>query len=121
MQNDPDEEALRELPRIHCDAWNKRDAHALAAMFADDGEFVTVATVYLHGRADYETFHARLLEGRFRDSIFTPLQTTVRFLRPDIGVVHWSWNLRGDMNPDGTPRPQPFGLMTIVAEERSDA
>jgi uncharacterized protein (TIGR02246 family) len=89
-------------------------------MFADDGDFVTVATVYVRGRADYETFHARLLDGRFRDSTFTPLQTSVRFLRPDIGVVHWSWKMRGDINPDGTPRPPRFGLMTIVAENRGD-
>ena len=120
MQTIPDEEILRKLPQAHCDAWNSRDAHALAAMLADDGDFVTVATVYLHGRTDYETFHARLLNGRFKDSIFAPLRTTVRFLRPDIGVVHWSWKMSGDKNPDGTPRPPRFGLMTIVAEKHGN-
>jgi uncharacterized protein (TIGR02246 family) len=90
-------------------------------MLADDVDFVTVASVYLQGRTDYETFHARLLNGRFKDSILTPLQTTVRFLRPDIGVVHWSWKMCGDRNPDGTPRPPRFGLMTMVAEKRVGA
>jgi uncharacterized protein (TIGR02246 family) len=87
-QTKTDEEVLRKLPQAHCDAWNKHDAHELAKLFADDGDFVTVATVYVHGRADYEKFHDRLLKGRFKDSVFTPLETTVRFLRPDMAVVH---------------------------------
>jgi len=61
---------------------------------------VTVATVYLHGRTDYEKFHARLLSGRSKNSIFTPLETTARFLRHDMAVVHWSWKMTGDTNYD---------------------
>jgi uncharacterized protein (TIGR02246 family) len=117
-QTKTDEEALRRLPQAHCNAWNKHDAHELAKLMADDGDFVTVATVYLHGRADYEKFHSRLLSGRFKDSIFTPLETTARFLRPDMAVVHWSWKMSGDKNFDGTARPPRFGLMTLVVEKR---
>lgn len=120
-QTKADEEVLRKLPQAHCDAWNKHDAHELAKLFAEDGDFVTVATVYLHGRADYEKFHARLLKGRFKDSVFTPLETTVRFLRPDMAVVHWSWKMIADKNYDGTDRPARFGLMTLVAEKRDGA
>lgn len=120
-QTKSDEDYLRKLPQAHCDAWNKHDAHELAKLFADDGDFVTVATVYLHGRADYEKFHDRLLKGRFKDSIFTPLETTVRFVRPDMAVVHWSWKMTADKNYDGTDRAPRFGLMTLVAEKRGGA
>jgi uncharacterized protein (TIGR02246 family) len=120
-QTKADEEAVRKLPQANCDAWNKHDGHELAKIMAADVDFVTVATVYLHGRADFEKFHTRLLSGRFKDSIFTPLETTVRFLRPDMAVVHWSWKMRGDKNFDGTPRPPRFGLMTMVAEKRGGA
>jgi hypothetical protein len=51
-QTNTNEVALRKLLQAHCDVWNKHDAHALAELLADDGDFVTVATVYLHGRAD---------------------------------------------------------------------
>jgi hypothetical protein len=78
-QTNADEEAVKKLPQAECEAWNKHDAHQLATILADDGDFVTVAT-----GSDYEKFHARLLAGRFKDSIFTPLETAVRFLRPDI-------------------------------------
>jgi uncharacterized protein (TIGR02246 family) len=118
-QNNKDLEALQKLPQLHCDAWNNRDARALANLFAEDGDFVTVATVYLHGRKDYETFHARLLQGRFKDSKFEPVHTTVRFLRPDLAVIHWSWKMTGDKNFDGTERSPRFGMMTILAEKRA--
>ena len=120
-QTKEDEQAVRKLPQLHCDAWNKHDAHELAKLLADDGDFVTVATVYLHGRADYEKFHARLLSGRFKNSIFTPLETTARFLRPDMAVVHWSWKMTDDENYDGTKRPPRFGMMTLVVQKRQGA
>jgi uncharacterized protein (TIGR02246 family) len=118
-QSKADEEAVRNLPRAFCDAWAKHDGHELAKIMAEDVDFVTVATTYLHGRSDFEKFHVRLLSGRFKESVNTPLQTTVRFLRPDLAVVHWSWKIEGDKNPDGTPRQPRYGMMTMVAEKQS--
>jgi uncharacterized protein (TIGR02246 family) len=103
-QTKADEEAVRKLPQASCDAWAKHDGHELAKIMADDVDFVTVATTYFHGWSDFEKFHVRLLSGRFKESTVTPLQTSVRFLRPDMAVVHWSWKMEGDKNPDGTPR-----------------
>jgi len=117
-QTKVDEEAVRKLPQSFCDAWARRDGHELAKIMADDVDFVTVATVYLHGKADFEKFHVRLLSGRFKDSTITPLEITARFLRPDMAVVHWSWKIEGDKNFDGTPRSPRFGMMTMVAQKR---
>ncbi len=119
-QSKADEEAVRTLPQAFCKAWAKHDGHELAKIMAQDVDFVTVATTYLHGRGDFEKFHTRLLSGRFKDSTNTPLQATVRFLRPDMAVVHWSWKIEGDRNMDGTLRQQPrYGMMTMVAEKRN--
>jgi uncharacterized protein (TIGR02246 family) len=117
-QSKADEAAVGNLPRTFCDAWAKHDGHELAKIMAEDVDFVTVATTYLHGRSDFEKFHARLLSGRFKEAVITPLQITVRFLRPDIAVVHWSWKIEGDKNPDGTPRQSRYGMMTLVAEKQ---
>jgi uncharacterized protein (TIGR02246 family) len=116
-QSKADEDAVGKLPHEFCDAWAKHDGHALAQIMAEDVDFVTVATTYLHGRPDFETFHVRLLSGRFKDSTMTVLKTTTRFLRPDMAVVHWSWKIEGDRNADGTPRQPRFGMMTLVAEK----
>src|SRR5215467_1815751 len=116
-QTKADEEAVRKLPQAFCDAWANHDGHELAKIMADDVDFVTVATTYLHGRADFEKFHTRLLSGRFKEAAIKQIEITSRFLRPDMAVVHWSWKIEGDKNMDGTARQQPrYGLMTMVAE-----
>jgi len=117
-QTKSDEEAVRNLPRSFSAAWANHNGHELAKIMADDVDFVTVATVYLHGGTDFEKFHARLLSGRFKDSIITPLQINARFLRADMAVVHWSWRIEGDKTFDGTQRPPRFGMMTMLAEKR---
>jgi uncharacterized protein (TIGR02246 family) len=116
-----DEAALRELPKSFCAAWAKHDAHELARMMADDVDFVTVGAVWLHGKADFEKYHGRLLTGRFKESGISRIDTAVRFLRPELAVVHWTWSIQGDRDPDGTPRKPRFGLMTMVVEKRKGA
>ena len=118
-QSRADQEAIGRLPQQFCAAFNLHDGHALAGIMAEDVDFVTVATTYLHGRADFETFHVRLLSGRFKDSTMTLLKSTTRFLRPDMAVVHLSWRVEGDKDPDGTLRQPRFGMMTLVAEKKA--
>lgn len=118
-QTNPDEEAVRKIPQAFCAAFNKHDGHELARIMADDVDFVTVGAMWLHGRADFEKYHTRLLSGRFLGVKCEPLQTAVRFLRPDIAVIHWGWTMLGDKNSDGTARQRRFGMMTMVAEKRT--
>jgi uncharacterized protein (TIGR02246 family) len=120
-QTKADKEAVRRLPQAFSNAWARHDGHELAKIMADDVDFVTVGATWLHGRADFEKYHTRLLSGRFKDSTITPLQTAVRFLRPDIAVIHWSWRIAGDKNPDGSARKTRYGMMTMVAEKSAGA
>jgi uncharacterized protein (TIGR02246 family) len=114
-----DEEAVRNLPQAFCAAFNKHDGHQLAQIMADDIDFVTVGATWLHGKSDFEKYHTRLLNGRFHGIKVEVLQVAVRFLRPDIAIVHWSWTGTGDKNPDGTARKRRLGMMTMVAEKRA--
>jgi uncharacterized protein (TIGR02246 family) len=114
-----DEAAVHNLPQAFCAAFNQHDGHQLAQIMADDIDFVTVGATWLHGKSDFEKYHTRLLDGRFHGITLEPLQIAVRFLRPDIAIVHWSWTGAGDKNPDGTARQRRYGMMTMVAEKRS--
>ena len=114
-----DDEAVRQLPQMFCDAWAKHDGHQLATIMAEDVDFVTVGAHWFHGRADFEKYHSRLLSGRFKEASLILLQTEVRFLQPDMAVIHWSWKIDGDKNFDGTPRQRRFGMMTMVAQKRN--
>ena len=85
---------------------------------ADDVDFVNVGGDWLHGRADFELMHSRLLSGRFNRSTLTPLETRVRFLRPDLAVLHWDWKIVNDQNIDLTPRTPRMGLFTMIVEKQ---
>jgi uncharacterized protein (TIGR02246 family) len=115
----PDEEAVRRLPQAFCAAFNNHDGHELAKIMADDVDFVTVGAYWLHGRPDFEKYHTRMLRGRFAKGKMEPLRIAVRFLRPDIAIIHWSWTGLGDINIDGTARVRRYGMMTMVAEKRN--
>jgi uncharacterized protein (TIGR02246 family) len=114
-----DEETVHNLPQAFCAAFNKHDGHQLAQIMTDDTDFVAVGATLLHGKPDFEKYHTRLLNGRFHGMTLQPLQVEVRFLRPDIAIIHWSWTGAGDKNPDGTARQRRYGLMTMVAEKRN--
>jgi len=116
-----DEAAVRSVPQAFAAAWAKHDGHQLAKTMSEDVDFVNIGGDWLHGRADFELYHTRLLSGRFKDSTLTPLEIRVRFLRPDLTVLHWSWEIEGDRNEDLTPRKPRFGLFTMVVEKRGGA
>ncbi len=119
-QSGADEEAVRNVPQAFAAAWAKHDGHELGKIMSDDVDFVNVAAAWVHGREDFTALHSRLLSGPFKDSTLTPLEVKVRFLRPDLAVLHWSWRLESDRNMDLTARSKPrLGLFTMVVEKRS--
>ena len=117
-QSKTDEAAVHNVPQAFAAAWAKHDGHQLAMTMSEDVDFVNIGGDWLKGRSDFELYHTRLLSGRFRESTITPLQVVVRFLRPDLAVLHWSWRIQGDRNEDLTPRQPRFGLFTMIVEKR---
>jgi uncharacterized protein (TIGR02246 family) len=117
-QSKADEAAVHGVPQAFSTAWATHDGHQLAQTMAEDVDFVNVGGDWLHGRTDFELYATRLLSGRFKTSILTPLDTSVRFLRPDLAVVHWTWRIEGDLNEDHTPRKPRLGVFVMVVEKR---
>jgi uncharacterized protein (TIGR02246 family) len=117
-QNKADEAAVHNIPQAFAAAWAKHDGHQLAQIMSEDVDFVNVAADWVHGRADFERFHTRLLSGRFKESTLTPLEIRVRFLRPDQAVLHWNWRIENDLNQDLTKRKPRLGLFTMIVEKR---
>jgi uncharacterized protein (TIGR02246 family) len=120
-QTKADLNTVRQIPQDFCDAWTKHDVHALAQIVADAVDFVTVGATLIHGRSDFERYHTQLSSGRCKDSTITVRQLEPRFLRPDVAIVHWTWKVAGDKNPDGSPRNPRYGTMTMIAEKRGGA
>jgi len=114
-----DENAIREIEARWDEAWNRNDVKALSSLVADDVRFVNVAGQVLASRAEFEALQSRTHAMQFKDSVRTVTDTTIKFLTPDIAVAHVSWGMRGDKDPDGTPRKPRNGVMMQVLMKRN--
>ena len=115
-----DEAAIVQLGKTWENAWNSRDAHALASLLAEDADFVTVLgpNGWLKGRARFESVHAGMFPRLFSKSVWTTKEVQVRFLRPDIAIAHVLWATTGDEVrhvKHGSPRE---GIFTWVVERQ---
>jgi hypothetical protein len=55
---------------------------------------------------------------QFKESVRSVTGTAIKFLTPDIAVAHVRWGIRGDKDPDGTPRQPRHGVMMEVLMKR---
>jgi uncharacterized protein (TIGR02246 family) len=112
-QTEAEEREIRAIAVRWQQAWNTHDMKALAALFTADADFVNVGARHWKGRSEIQAQHAARLE-QFIGSVWTTKEITVQFLKPDIAVAHITWGMRGDKDPDGTPRQPREGLFTWV-------
>lgn len=124
MASEADEVAIRALAQTWQDAWNRRDAVGLASIMDPDLVFVSVLGPDTPGfgrggRGAFQAGHAAILKTMFADSIWTNEEVkVVRWLRPDIAVVHVVWRTTGDRVrhiKHGEPRR---GMFTWVVEKQ---
>lgn len=106
-----DRVAIEQTLERFLDAWNKHDAHAFAMTFTEDADFTNVTGVHAQGRANVETFHARVFATLFKDSHQTAQIRSIRFLTPDLASVDVDWQMTGAILPNGTPMPNRKGLL----------
>jgi uncharacterized protein (TIGR02246 family) len=88
-----DEAAIRQNVQRLEDAWNAHDGKAFAAPFAADADYVVVNGMKIKGREEIEQGHARIFATVYKESRNAGTVSDVRFLRPDVALVHVEWNL----------------------------
>jgi uncharacterized protein (TIGR02246 family) len=115
-----DEAAIKKIEQLWDENWNRHDPKGMAAVLAEDADFVNVNGAWFKGRSAFEALMTRAHAMQFKESTRTTLATTVKFLTPEIAVVHSTWRISGDRKADGSLLPQPReGVMTRVVVKRS--
>ena len=92
-KSNSDEAALRQIVQQLQDGWNAHDGKAFAAPFAADADYVVVNGMKIKGRDAIEQGHTGIFTTVYKDSRNVATVKGVRFLRPDVAVVHVEWNL----------------------------
>lgn len=102
-------------------AWNRRDAVALAGLFAEDAEFVNVVGLWWHNRRAIYKAHEYGLRVIFPNSEVTLRQVKVKHLSPDIAVVHARMRLTGQSPQGEVAIPQDrFNVFSFVVQQMPD-
>ncbi len=114
-----DEQSVREIETAWDDAWNRHDADALAELLVEDVDFINVTGAWFKSRAEFRERMAQTHQGVFKDSKRQTLETSVRFLSPDIAIIHARWEMSGLRNSDGSARDPWQGIITRVVMKRS--
>jgi uncharacterized protein (TIGR02246 family) len=114
-----EEEICRAIDAFQ-DGWNRHDMDACFSAYAEDAEFVNVLGQEWRGRKEIVRKHSVHHRDRFRDSVLHTRNVAIRFLRPDVAVVHVRWDLVGDRGVDGRGIPLRRGIITKVMARRKD-
>jgi uncharacterized protein (TIGR02246 family) len=94
-------------------SWNAKDAHAFASQFTEDATFVNVTGTIWIGNKDIEERLANAAV--FKSSHAEIKPESLRFLRPDVALLHVSWTITRDPR---APQPRSY-LMTMVVSKRN--
>jgi uncharacterized protein (TIGR02246 family) len=86
--NEADEAAIRENVRQMEIGWNAKSGALYAKPFAADADYVVVNGMRLRGREAIEQSHQRIFDTFYKNSTLAVSVKQIRFLRPDVAVVH---------------------------------
>ena len=113
-----DEQAIQGILQQIETAWNRHDSISLAAVFAEDANFIHIFGGQLDGRAAIEAAHRHIFETIYRGSHASFTLRSIRFLRPDVAVVFSRAHVKfkeGNETREIETRPT-----LIVAKEQSN-
>ena len=83
-----DEAVIRDAVKQLETGWNSKSGAVFAKPFAEDADYVIINGNYIKGRAVIESAHQRIFDTIFKDTQIKLVVEQVRFLRPDVAVVH---------------------------------
>jgi uncharacterized protein (TIGR02246 family) len=81
-----DEQAVRELFEHMLDGWNRRDAGAIAALYAEDASVVGFDGSQMNGRAEIESTMAQIFADHLTAAYVGKVRE-LRFLTPDSALL----------------------------------
>lgn len=99
------------IPVAFAEAWQRRDADGIAALFDADAEFVNVIGLWWHDREAIRRAHAYGLAHFFDRSTLRIATVRVKHLGDDVAVVHARMTLAGQTATGGVAAP---GTRTTV-------
>ena len=110
-----DEAAIRGNVKQLETAWNTKSGALFAKPFAEDADYVVINGMYIKGRTAIETTHQQIFDTIFKDTTITLKVKQIRFLRPDVAVVHVEGHRTGP-----TKELEQDAMLTLVMTKEKE-
>ena len=110
-----DEAAIRESVKQMETGWNTKSGALFAKPFAEDADYVVINGMYIKGRATIESAHQRIFDTIYKDTNLTLAVKQIRFLRPDVAVVHVTGHREG---PAKEPAQEAMLTLMMTKEKQ---
>jgi uncharacterized protein (TIGR02246 family) len=113
-----EEEAVRDLFRRLLDDWGRGDGNAYGSRFTEEADYVAFDGSRTTGRRAIAASHQQLFDKYLRGTRLTGRIGSVRFLGPDIALVHAAGGtvMRGKTRPS----PERDSIQTLIAVRHED-
>ena len=124
-QQEADRAAIQHIVQDESDAWNRGDAAAFAARFAENGSFTNIVGMQTYGRAPFQAQHQYIFTTIYKGSHNELTLGKVNFIRPDVAIADVDGVLSKMVSvPAGTPL-FPDGsvhvkLQLVLSKENGD-
>lgn len=102
------------VARAFFDRWSQGDADGLAALFAEDADFVNVVGLWWRNRRAIRKAHDYGFRRIFQNAKLEITELAVRELTPDIHIVHTVSTLDGQTGVDGSAAGQRIAVISMV-------
>jgi uncharacterized protein (TIGR02246 family) len=83
-------------------ALNQHDPVGASRQYMPETEFTNVAGIHVRGAAEIEKFLAAGFATRLKTATWKTMNVAIRFIRPDVAIVHVTAEISGFLNPDGS-------------------
>jgi uncharacterized protein (TIGR02246 family) len=116
------EAAIRQVVDAYVRTWNAHDVKAWGALFTDDSDYVSRGGDWWRSNRENVERHASIHEALVAHRQPTTYRSSVAkvsFLKPDVALVHATWEWPGFRSPSGQEQKDFRGVMTMVMLEQA--
>jgi len=117
-QTEEDQAAIRNAIKTMTTAFNTRDDAATASIATADADFVAVTGRWSKGIDAYLKARRERFTTALRDASLQTTDVTIRFVRPDVALVHVTHEITGMLDSNGQPLPphQELSLRVFIKQ-----
>jgi uncharacterized protein (TIGR02246 family) len=117
-----EEAELRKYLLATIDHFNKHEIRpATSPGFTPDADFVNVEGRWMRGVEEIRRVHAAASKEWLKDANIRLIELEIRFIRPDVAIVHQLHEMSGSRHPDGTRLPPHQQISTrILVKEHGE-